>query len=526
MRLTTLNKIKTSTKKVSVFGGYNHSELIAENEWLEMLNMSGDNFPALSPRRPRGVVKPVSKANGLFAKEELVYVDGTSLYYGSEKVATVSDSEKQFVSMGAYLIVMPDKIAYNVSTGEVKHLENEWVAPAGTTITYSSTNWTGGEVSSSDEETYTYVKIAANGINVGFAQYDGVEITGCTQANLNKTAILYEVGAGYVIIIGDVESTFTQTGGLSLKRKMPDMDYLCESENRVWGCKDNEIYACKLGDPTNWACYEGITSDSMAISVGSDGDFTGCVNYNGYVLFFKEEYLHKLYGSKPSNYQVTTTAMRGIERGSEKSLCIVNEVLYYKSRDGILAYSGGVPQKISDQLGPEPYRNAVAAGVDSKYYVSMEDSRGEKSLFVYDTAKSIWCREDDADISAMVYCNGNIYYLDETDKQICTIYGDDEGSFPWSVVSGPLTENDLDRKYLKSINFRAWMEAGSFIEILTRYDNDPEWRREALQHCRHAGQYIIPVYPNRYDTMRLCIRGRGQVKIYQMDRIIEKGSEV
>lgn len=526
MKLNTLSKIKSSTKKMSVFGGYNHSDLIEENEWYEMTNMSGDNFPALSPREPRGKVNDVSKANGLFAKEELVYVDGTNLYYGNEVVATVLDTEKQFVSMGAYLIVMPDKIAYNTVTGEVENLENEWTASDDTTVTYSSTNWTGGEISSSDAATYTYVKIAANGIDEGFSQYDGVEITGCIQENLNKTAILYEVGEGYVIIIGDAEDMFTQTGSLSLKRKMPDMDFLCESENRIWGCKDNEIYACKLGDPKNWACYEGITSDSMAISVGSDGDFTGCVNYNGYVLFFKEECLHKLYGSKPSNYQVTTTAMRGIEKGSERSLCIVNEVLYYKSQSGILAYSGGVPQKVSDQLGSETYSDAVAACLNGKYYVSMRDSSGERNLFVYDTAKNIWFREDTADISEMVYCSGNIYYLDESKKGIYKVHGDDEGSFLWSVTSGPLTENDLDRKYLKSINFRAWMEAGSFMEIMTQYDSDPEWIREAVHHCQRAGQYVIPVYPNRYDTMRICIRGRGKVKIYQMDRVIEKGSEV
>lgn len=88
---------------------------------------------------------------------------------------------------------------------------------------------------------------------------------------------------------------------VELERRVPDMDYLTECDNRVWGCsnKENVIYACKLGDPTNWFSYRGIAADSYAVTVGSDGAFTGAATCMGYALFFKENTLHKLYGSKP-----------------------------------------------------------------------------------------------------------------------------------------------------------------------------------------------------------------------------------
>ena len=35
------------------------------------------------------------------------------------------------------------------------------------------------------------------------------------------------------------------------------------------------------------------------MTVGSDGPFTGAATCMGYALFFKENTLHKLYGSKP-----------------------------------------------------------------------------------------------------------------------------------------------------------------------------------------------------------------------------------
>ena len=80
---------------------------------------------------------------------------------------------------------------------------------------------------------------------------------------------------------------------------MPELEYVTENANRVWGCnsKENIIYSCKQGDPTNWYCYNGIASDSYAVTVGSEGGFTGAATCMGYVLFFKENTIHKIYGS-------------------------------------------------------------------------------------------------------------------------------------------------------------------------------------------------------------------------------------
>lgn len=101
---------------------------------------------------------------------------------------------------------------------------------------------------------------------------------------------------------------------ITLERRVPELDFVTEQGNRVWGCskKENTIYACRLGDPTNWYSYRGIASDSYAVSVGSDGAFTGAASCMGYVLFFKENCIHKLYGSKPSDYQLSSVRCRGV----------------------------------------------------------------------------------------------------------------------------------------------------------------------------------------------------------------------
>ena len=129
----------------------------------------------------------------------------------------------------------------------------------------------------------------------------------------------------------------------------------------MWGCSSSkhEIYACKQGDPKNWHVFMSIATDSYTATVGSDGDFTGACTHLGYVCFFKEDMLHQVSGNYPSNYTITDLRCRGVEKGSEKSMAVVNEVLYYKSRSAICAYDGSLPGSISAALGDVRYKNAV-----------------------------------------------------------------------------------------------------------------------------------------------------------------------
>ena len=74
-----------------------------------------------------------------------------------------------------------------------------------------------------------------------------------------------------------------------VERRVPDLDFVTECDNRVWGCssRENVIYGCKLGDPTNWFSYRGIAADSYAVTVGSDGPFTGAATCMGYALLLQ-----------------------------------------------------------------------------------------------------------------------------------------------------------------------------------------------------------------------------------------------
>ena len=185
----------------------------------------------------------------------------------------------------------------------------------------------------------TYVKITAPGVEKRFQAGDGITITGAPEAVASQGVIAL-TGEDFLVVPGLLEKQVSVETPVTLSRLLPLMDHVIECGNRLWGCRYgpnrageivNEIYASKLGDFKNWSCFQGASTDSYIMSLGSDGPFTGAIQHLGYPLFFRENCLHKIYGNYPANFRLQTTPCRGVQKGSGESLAIVGETLYYKS---------------------------------------------------------------------------------------------------------------------------------------------------------------------------------------------------
>lgn len=372
MILPTLNETATSRTMVSTFRGYNHNLRIADSQLYDMKNLTSDYYPVLSPRAKRTEDVVISNPQGFLAKDALFYVDGADLYHNGVKVpgAVLSTDSamlpKTLISMGAYLIVFPDNIRVNTTDLTVDYLDATFTSTSADSLSLSTCTrdgasltgvaisntepqnpsngdcWldTGGDTSilrqwSATSQMWTqvpttYLKLYAPGIgNAGFKENDAVTVSGMpgAAAKYNGIQLLQHVALDYVVITGILDNVVTfssETGFTSLKieRKVPKLDFYTESENRIWGCHYglsngqyvNEIRACALGDPTNWNRYRGISTDSYTVSLGTDGQFTGAVTYAGYPIFFKEDYIHKIYGTLPSNYQVQTDSGNAVTK--------------------------------------------------------------------------------------------------------------------------------------------------------------------------------------------------------------------
>ena len=110
MRLPKLEGKTGSTELNRQFLGYRHVDAPDEGAFYEMENVTSERYPLMAPRSPRAKLYTLQNPGGLCAKTALAWTENGKLYYGGEAVADVSEGEKTFVSMGAWLIVFPDGV--------------------------------------------------------------------------------------------------------------------------------------------------------------------------------------------------------------------------------------------------------------------------------------------------------------------------------------------------------------------------------------------------------------------------------
>jgi hypothetical protein len=397
----------------------------------------------------------------------------------------------------------------------------------------------------------TYIKISAPNIASAFKQYDGVKISGFPSESPQLKEIdgnsfpLWEayhdeedVSKDYIVIKGLIDETVTYETELRIERTMPAMDFIIESENRLFGCRYgeaangnvvNEIYVSKLGDFKNWNCSMGLSIDSYVASCGTDGQFTGAITHLGYPLFFKENCVHKVYGNYPANFQIQTTACRGVQKGSSNSLAIVNEVLYYKSRNGVCAYDGSLPSEISYAFGEVSYYDAVATSHGNKYYISMKDATNMPHLFVYDTTKRLWHKEDNLSVKSFCSCRNELYCIPQDSKDIKTMFGSgtvDDAPIDWMAETGVIGMYTPNKKYISRMNIGVSLNTGSKIYIYAEYDSCGAWELISNLSSTSLRSFSIPIRPKRCDHFRLRIVGEGDGKIYSIVKTLEQGSDV
>ena len=548
---------------------------------------------------------------GIHGRDQLVFIRGTDVYYNFTKIndLAVSINEamlpKQIISYGAYVLIFPDKVYFNTADLSDKgSMERLWPGSessiTGANVTavmcredgtdYDNTEITVSDTAPEDPENgafwcdtsgindvlkqwdeytaewvevaTTFVKLGATGIGSGLSAYDAIEISGLEAASgstekiqaeiddLNGTKIIYACGADYIVVTGLLNTSQAALAdvAISADRKIPDLDFICESNNRLWGCKYglvngavvNEIRACKLGDFRNWNCYLGISTDSYTASVGTDGAFTGACTQRGYPVFFKENCIHRVSGQTPGTFTIQTTIGRGVQRDCWRSLAVVAENIYYKARTGVMVYDGNMPEPISNALGDILYSDARAGVLGDKYYISMKDGSDNWRLFVYDTKTGCWWKEDSVKALAFGTVDDELFFIDETENALVSVtgsVGEPENDFAWAAefsmegttyMAGGDTDSPRrvrNSKYMSMFKIRAYLAPGAFMRLWIKYDEEPMYKLIGERRGHDMRTFILPVIPQRCDHLRFKITGQGDAKIYDISRIMEVGGD-
>ena len=555
---------------MDVFPGLDRRESAEPGGLREMENLSSDGYPTLSTRPLRGLMQTLQAPNGLLCKDCLYWVDGTQLYANGLAVGpTLTSGEKQLVSMGAYLIIFPDGVYINTqNTAEYGTLACTRTVSAGASITLcraDGTAYTGTvesttapedpaegalwmDVSESvpvlrqySQQVWTAladvcVKVSATGIGTGFAAGDGVTVSGCDTARLNGLTVLEGAGADWVIFPGIVPHTVTQSAAITVKREVPAMDFIVQSGNRLWGCKYgmvdgapvNEIYASKLGDFKNWNCFAGLSTDSYAAQRGSDGAFTGAVSFLGNPIFFKERCMERVYASGQGAHQIVTTECAGVQSGSHKSLQVVGGVLYYLASDGVQAFDGSLPVTVSAALGEAKYHAGVGGAWQEKYYLSALDSTQQPSLFVYDSGRKLWHREDSLRGTCFASDESDLYCL-ASNGQLWSLHaasGTPESSLSWTAESGDLGMQLPARKRLMQLLLYVQAGSGASVTASVSYNRGATWQAQGTVYGNGSiREQVLAIRPKQCRRLRLRLSGQGACRLYALTAVYEKGSD-
>ena len=537
---------------------------------------------------------------GIDGRDELTLVVGTEVYWNFIKVSGLSVSDatnmcpKQIVNFGAYVLIFPDKKYFNTINltdyGSIDRLFSIGGANVSLTmcrgdgtdydmsqITVSSTapsspangklwidqsgdndvlrQWT-SSTNEWVEVATTFVKISATGIGTGLNIYDAVTVSGLEAVStesarnkaqvqaLNGSKIVYYGGTNYIVVAGLINKTHSALkSGTTVRadRKVPDLDYMVESNNRLWGCKYgmvngavvNELHASALGDFRNWERYLGNSQDSYTASVGTDGPFTGAVTLKGQPVFFKENCIHQVFG------QIETTVCRGIQQGCWRSAVVVNEQVYYKGRTGVMMFDGSLPASVSEQLGDILYSNARAGALGNKYYISMKDKSNVWTLFTYDTLNRVWYKEDHFHALGFGKVGDELYAISEDDNKLWSMTGSTgtiEDDFAWTAVfgmqgteyaagNGGLYRADTNgARYMSRFDLRMYLDEDAFAKLWIQYD-DGEWIEKGEIRGRRMKTFVLPVIPRRCDHLRFRLTGKGTIRIYSINRILEVGGD-
>ncbi len=327
---------------------------------------------------------------------------------------------------------------------------------------------------------------------------------------------------------------------------IPNFDYIIECKNRLWACKYdgkiNKIYATKLGSYKDWFVYSTDADASYVVSVGTPGAFTGAMTIDENPVFFKENYIHKIYVSSTGAHQLYTLNCRGVQEGSSKSLIRVNESIIYKSKYDVVAFDGTSVTPISEPLGADYYTDAIAGAYDGKYVMWCK-REGTPCMFVYDTKKRLWQQESapdnveymDSSVEMLcIFDSGDCIYYQELDGRNAnfeTSYLDHieitENKVPYMFESGIQGLASPDGKYLIRIDYRVSLGFGDTFNVFIEYDSDGKWHNVArLQGDQPIPKVrSLPIMPRRCDHFRIKVTGRGEMKLYSITKTYEKGAE-
>lgn len=555
-----INRINTVTDSAEVFGGIDRSNGTPLGYWEELCNMDMSAYPSAGTCAPFSCKELDGGITGYtFFANEMIYTKSDGLYISGNKTEIpLSDGEKTLVVMGAQIAIFPDGAVVNTATEPYTVTMPVKSKLSGRLYEYNQ-NQTRPTVS---VYKLLYLDVPEDDSALdGYAVGDQVRLVwsfggkereltvcissvakeaytsaGCVSVNFDTSAL---TDTRYFYTEGRRMERFRvpDIEGAYIEKPFPELDFVLQHNNRLWGCssKRHEIYCSKLGSAVEWGKYDGISTDSWSVTVGTEGDFTGAAVYANSVLFFKESCVHAVYGTKPSNFTVSTIYLRGVQKGSAGSLCESGGLLYYKAPEGIFSFNGSSAERIDSRLNSDITDTAVGAA-DGRYIIML--TKGGTAYY-YDKRYGQWYTRTLCGAVSAHEVNGRLYAVTKNGGRMLLVRltgtekeWDSFDSSGFTAVSGALGRSAFYGVYKKlrlSLSREKGdgdtLKVGAYISC----DNG-EWKcvyQSEDESDELACGAVIPIRC-RSVRLKLCgeLSGKAKLNIHGVYLDREKGSEL
>jgi len=215
-----------------------------------------------------------------------------------------------------------------------------------------------------------------------------------------------------------------------------------------------------------------------------------------------------------------------VAKNAARSLCVLNETLYYLSPDGVMAWDGSIPTKVSAVLDASRLANvqsAVGGALDGRYYLHISRTagiQGQTRLLVYDTERGLW-HEEDVCSCDMASTGGQLYLWDgqalwAADPSRESDWQSTEGveqQVSFELVTGDIGQDGAEQRYLSRLTLRLDAACASTVEVALSYDGGPWETVASLTAQDKRRSFDLPFVPRRHGTLRLRLKGRGQITL-------------
>lgn len=531
--LSKYNKTKNVSYSVKM-GGINYTDNYSGGDFEDSQNISTKRFPYLTTRDTRYKTS-YTGVSSIYAWNELVRIVGTSVYYGSRLISgSVTAGRKQIATMNTKCIIYPDAKYFEIPADSSQSTTGLYTLKP---LAYSVTPANIANNAFINDDIINFGGDGNDLVKDHFNIGDKVKISGSAASGNNREVFIKSISwAGistptsmYFVDENGESPKFTQESKtkLTITLCIPKLDYICESENRLWGCSNDTstIYASALGNPTSFFNYTDTADSAYAVAVATSENFTGCTKLGNSVLFFKEKCIHKVLGSYPAEYQINTYNVDGLLRNCEKSMQVINDVLFYMGTKGINVYSGGTPSLLSFNFGNKRFIDGVGGSDGDSYFISCKDSDGKYYLFNYDLNLKVWTLEDKLefmdfarlkDTFYMLDSKGDIYYEGDSHDNPAYV-SSDETTMEWVAQFKPFYETFEGRKIYSKLHLRLEVPKGSYLNMDIRCDGKT-WKNVAKIIGKTNNVIPVPVPIERCDKFEIKLHGKGKFTLFSLDR--------